>query len=586
MTPRWLLRPFDADRIAALGREANVSPLIAQLLINRGVVDVAGVLRFFDKRLAGLHDPESLPGVGEAADRIVAAIRDRRKIVIYGDYDVDGVCGTSILWACLKLAGANDVAYYIPHRVEEGYGLNADALRKLATEDRAEVVVTVDCGISAVAEARLARELGIELIVTDHHTIGLELPEAAVLVHPRLPGGAYPFGDLCGCAVAFKLAWQVCKTFGDGKKASPHLRDFLLKSIGLVAMATVADVMPIHGENRLLVRHGLAGLAESPSLGLRALMGVAGCLGKKDLTTGTVGFGLAPRINAAGRLERAMQAVEMLTTDDGARAEELAQALDLCNKQRQEVERGIVDQAHELIAAYGGPKDRGAIVVGREGWHPGVIGIVASRLVETYHRPAVVIALNADHGQGSARSVAGFNLYDALHACSAGLTAFGGHAMAAGLKFPRAHFDDFARIFDDHCRGALTAEQRQKTLAIDAEVPLGALTLRVVEAIEALEPHGIGNPRPLLLANNVRVTGAPKTCGERQNHLRVRFAQGDRSVAAIGWNLAERGKALKDGTICSVAFHPSINEWNGRRDVQLEIKDFRLEGEGQAAQSA
>jgi len=586
MTPRWLLRPFDADRIAALSREANVTPLIAQLLINRGVADAPGVLRFFDKRLVGLHDPETLPGVVEAADRIVAAIRDRRKIVIYGDYDVDGVCGTSILWACLKLAGASDVSYYIPHRVEEGYGLNGDALRKLATVDRAEVVVTVDCGISAVREARLARDLGIELIITDHHTIGPELPEAAVLVHPRLPGSVYPFGDLCGCGVAFKLAWQVCKSFGDGKKASPHLRDFLLKSIGLVAMATVADVMPIHGENRLLVRHGLAGLAESPSLGLRALMGVAGCLGKKDLTTGTVGFGLAPRINAAGRLERAMQAVEMLTTDDGARAEELAQALDLCNKQRQEVERTMVEEAHELITASGGMKDRGAIIVGRDGWHPGVIGIVASRLVETYHRPAVVIALNVDYGQGSARSVPGFNLYDALHACSAGLTAFGGHAMAAGLKFPRVHFDDFARLFDDHCRGALTPEQRQKTLAIDAEVPLAALTLRVVEAIESLEPHGIGNPRPVLLANNVRVSGAPKTCGERQNHLRVRFTQGDRSVGAIGWNLAERGKALKDGTICSVAFHPSINEWNGRRDVQLEIKDFRLEGESHAAQSA
>ena len=586
MTPRWQLRPFDADRIAALGREAGVAPLIAQLLINRGVADAAGVARFFDKRLAGLHDPETLPGVVEAADRIVAAIRDRRKIVIYGDYDVDGVCGTSILWACLRLAGAADVSYYIPHRVEEGYGVNGEALRKLATEDGAEVVVTVDCGISAIREAKLARELGIELIITDHHTIGPDLPDAAVLVHPALPGSAYPFKELCGCGVAFKLAWQVCKSFGDGKKASPHLRDFLMKSIALVAMATVADVMPIHGENRILVRQGLAGLADSPSLGLRALMGVANVLGKRDLSTGTVAFGLAPRINAAGRLERAMQAVEMLTTDDGARAEELAQALDLCNKQRQEVERGMVEQAHELITANGGMKDRGAIVVGHEGWHPGVIGIVASRLVDTYHRPAVVVALGLDHGQASARSVPGFNLYNALAACSDGLLAYGGHAMAAGLKFPRAHFDDFARIFDDHCRTALTPDQRQKTLLIDAEVPLGALTLKVVEAIEALEPHGIGNPRPVLVANNVRVTGAPKTCGERQNHLRVRFSQGDRAVAAIGWNLAERGKVLTDGTICSVAFHPSINEWNGRRDVQLEIKDFRLEGEGQAAQSA
>ena len=228
MTARWRIKPFDADRIAALSREAGVSPLIAQILIHRGVVDAAGVLGFFETGLKHLHDPETLPGVIEAADRVVAAIRARKKIVIYGDYDADGVCGTSILWACLQLAGATDVTYYIPHRVEEGYGVNGQALRRLATEG-AELIITVDCGISAVKEAQLARELGVELIITDHHTIGPVLPEADVLVHPKLAGSRYPFPELCGCAVAFKLAWQVCKSFGDGKKASPHLRDFLVR---------------------------------------------------------------------------------------------------------------------------------------------------------------------------------------------------------------------------------------------------------------------------------------------------------------------------------------------------------------------
>ena len=400
-----------------------------------------------------------------------------------------------------------------------------------------------------------------------------------------MPDSAYPFADLCGCGVAFKLAWQVCKTFGDGKKASPHLRDFLMKSIALVAMATVADVMPIHGENRILVRQGLAGLADSPSLGLRALMSVSGCLGKKGPDHGDRRLRPSPRGSTPPvALDRAMQAVEMLTTDDGARADELAQALDLCNKQRQEVERRIVEEAHEVITASGGMKDRGAIIVGREGWHPGVIGIVASRLVDTYHRPAVVVALGPDHGQASARSVPGFDLYAALHACSAGLTAFGGHSMAAGLRFPRAHFDDFSRLFDEPLPGSPHPPSRsRRPCRSTPRSPLGLLTLKVVEAIEALEPHGIGNPRPVLVANGVRVSGAPKPCGERQNHLRIRFSQGDRSVAAIGWNLAERGKALTDGTVCSVAFHPSINEWNGRRDVQLEIKDFRIEGEAQSA---
>ncbi len=305
MASRWRLRPHDAAGIAALSRARTCRRWWRSLLLNRGVADAASASSFLQARLAGLHDPECLPGAAEAADRIVRAVRARRKVVIYGDYDVDGVCGTSILWACLRLAGAADVGYYIPHRVDEGYGVNAEALRRLATDERAELIVTVDCGISAVREARLARELGVELIVTDHHTIGDELPEADVVVHPRLAGSRYPCGDLCGAAVAFKVAWQVCKSFGDGKKASPHLRDFLVRSIGLVAMATIADVVPLGGENRVLVRHGLAGMFAEPTVGLRALMEVSGCLGKKRLSTGMIGFNMAPRINAAGRLERA-----------------------------------------------------------------------------------------------------------------------------------------------------------------------------------------------------------------------------------------------------------------------------------------
>ena len=583
---RWRLKPFDRDAVATLSREASVPPLIAHLLLNRGVTDLRSATIFFDERLSALHDPESLPGVVDAANRIVAAVRDGRKIVIYGDYDVDGVCGTSILWACLKLAGAHDVEYYIPHRVEEGYGLNGEALRRLAVDHRAELVITVDCGISAVREARLARELGIELIITDHHTIGADLPDAATLVHPRLPGGAYPFGDLCGCAVAFKLAWQICKTFGDGKKASPHLRDFLLKSITLVAMATVADVMPIQGENRILVRHGLAGMTKSPSLGLQALMSVAGCLGKKGVTTGQIGFKLAPRINAAGRLERAMQAVEMLITDDPARAEELAQALEVCNRQRQEVEKGIVDQAHELIEAQGGLNGRGAIVLGQAGWHLGVVGIVASRVAEIYHRPTIILALNDEHGQGSARSIGGFNLYDAIHACSSGLLSFGGHAAAAGLKLPRAHFETFAEAFEVHCRTAMDAEQLIKTLNVDAEIPLGALSLKVVESLEKLEPYGIGNPKPVLVAHNVRVVADPKFVGKDGKTVQVRFTQGGTTLGGVAFQNTERFRTLKAGTLCSVAFHAAINEWNDRRDVQLEIKDFHIEEVATQAQSA
>ncbi len=527
--------------------------------------------------MTSLNDPELLPGAVDAAERIVRAIRSGKKIVIYGDYDVDGVCGTSVLWACLRLAGASNVEYYIPHRVEEGYGVNAEALRRIVTEQQAELIITVDCGISALAESRLARELGVEFIVTDHHTLGHDLPEADVIVHPRLPGSQYPCGDLCGAGVAFKLAWQVCKSFGDGKKASPHLRDFLIESLSLVALATVADVVPVEGENRILVRHGLAGMMRSPSEGLRALLEVSGCLDKKKLTSGMMGFNLGPRINAAGRLERAMMAVEMLTTDDTARAREIASELDRCNTRRQEVEHAIVAEAHDMVKAMGGASERGAIVLGKSGWHPGVIGIVAGRLMETYHRPTIVVSLGEELGQGSARSIAGLNLYDAISACSEDLIGFGGHSAAAGLKVHVSKFQAFAERFEQHCRAALTPAQLKKTLTIDSEVFLAQLTPRVVEEIERLEPHGMGNPRPLLVANGVRVVGSPRIVGARQNHLQVKFTQGNITASAVGWNMAERGKKLAANSLCSVAFYPSINEWQGRREVQLEIKDFQLD---------
>ncbi|GAC1468280.1 MAG: single-stranded-DNA-specific exonuclease RecJ [Isosphaeraceae bacterium] len=577
MTARWKLKPFDARKVAALSQEAGVSSLLAQILINRGIDDPTRARGFLEAKLNHLHDPELLPGASEAAERIVKAVRQGRRIVIYGDYDVDGVCGTSILWACLRLAGAGDVSYYIPHRVDEGYGVNREALARIATELKGEVVVTVDCGISALAEARLAREMGLEYIVTDHHTPGDALPEADVIVHPRLGSVPYPCLDLCGAGVAFKLAWQICKGFGDGKKASPHLRDFLVRSLGMVALATVADVVPLVGENRLLVSHGLRGIDSNPTAGMKALMEVSGFPGTKRLTTGNVGFGLAPRINAAGRLERAMRAVEMLTTTDTVLAREIASELDGCNRRRQEIEQGIVAEAHAMIRAAGEVGAKGAFVLGLQGWHPGVIGIVASRIAETYHRPTIVVALSDAHGQGSARSVPGFNLYEAIKACSDGLTAFGGHAAAAGLRMPVAHFPKFAETFELHCRSKLTTEQKEKVLTIDAEVLLGTLSHKVVQELEALEPYGIGNPRPLLVANQVRVLSEPRIVGERQNHVQLRVAQGNVVLKAIAWNMADRCKSIQADSVCSVAFQPSINEWNGRREIQLEIKDFQFD---------
>jgi single-stranded-DNA-specific exonuclease len=584
MKAGWRLRPHDEATIRELSRRSGLSPLVSQILLNRGIDDPVLAVAFLEAKMSSLHDPELLPGAVQAADRIVQAIRSHRKIIIYGDYDVDGVCGTSILWSCLKLAGCPDADYYIPHRVEEGYGVNAEALRRLATENPSALIVTVDCGISAFREAELARELGVELIVTDHHTIGVGLPQADVIVHPRLPGGSYPCGDLCGAGVAFKLAWQICKSFGDGKRASPHLRDYLVRAMGLVALATVADVVPLSGENRVMVRHGLAGITGEPTTGLRALMEVSGCLGKRRLNTGTVGFVLAPRINAAGRLERAMMAVEMLTTDNASRAQQIALELDRCNTRRQEIERRIQDEARAMIEASGGVADRRSIVLAGPGWHPGVIGIVAGRLAEIYHRPTVVLAQGETIAQGSARSIMGFDLYEALKDCSGPLLSFGGHAAAAGLKLASENVAAFAQLFEERCRNSLTPEHLERVHHVDAEVPLGTLSLRVVEELDRLEPYGMGNPKPLLVASRLQVVGSPRVVGDQKNHLQLRVRQGDHIMRAVGWNMAERGQVLKAGCHCSLLFHPSINEWNNHREVQLEIRDFSLDAQAAVAE--
>jgi single-stranded-DNA-specific exonuclease len=349
----------------------------------------------------------------------------------------------------------------------------------------------------------------------------------------------------------------------------------------------VADVVPIEGENRIFVRHGLRGLLVDDSPGLKALLQVAGCLGRERLNTGSIAFQLAPRINAAGRLEAAMRAVELLTTDDAELALEIATFLDECNRRRQDVEREIVAEAHKMIDAQGGLGSRGAIVLGKAGWHPGVIGIVAGRLAEIYHRPTVVVSLGESLGQGSARSVPGFDLYKAILACSEALIGFGGHMAAAGLKLAPASFDAFAERFEGHCRTALTAEQLRKELLIDAEVHLGMLSLSLVEQIDRLEPFGIGNPKPVLMCGGATVVGEPRIVGDKKNHLQIRLAQGESVFKGVAWNMAGRVKEFETGGQCAIAFQPTINEWNGRREVQLEIRDVQARrGEQRHAQPA
>ncbi len=579
MAKRWRIRPHDSVRIAALEREARVSPVVAQLLVARGVCDVRQVLEFLNPKLSGLRDPDLLPGVPEAADRLMRAVRDQRPITVYGDYDADGITGTAILLECLSLLGAA-VTYYVPHRLEEGYGLNDEALRTLAGRGT-QVVVTVDCGIGSVREAETAQQLGLELIVTDHHEFADRLPAAAAIVHPRLPGSSYPFTGLSGAGVAFKLAWAVCQRANDAKKVSPRMRDFLVQAVGLAAIGTVADVVPLLDENRIVVRHGLASLPQTTSLGLKRLLKLTGLADKKCLDCEDIGFTLAPRLNAAGRLGQAQLAVELLTTTSAERAGALADYLHELNGSRESLERSVYLAASKLIQEQFDPENDAALVLAGRDWHPGVIGIVAGRLAEKHHRPVVMIALDGmgvKPATGSVRSVPGFHVHEALRDCSENLISHGGHAAAAGLKIDESRIDAFRDDFCQAVAAAIRQEDRVAELWIDSETPFSSLTMQTVEQMEQLAPFGQGNHRPILCATGVQLAEPPKRIGGGGRHLSLRLVQHGVRLRGVAFGGGDRAVELgaAEGRL-SVAFRPVINEFNGRRTVELHVADWRAD---------
>jgi single-stranded-DNA-specific exonuclease len=570
----WRLLPHEPDALSRLAADLGVAPVVAQLLYNRGLRDAAAARRFLDAPLTDLHPPASLPGAAAAADRLWAAARERRKITVYGDYDVDGVTGTAILFQALTLLGA-DVDFYVPNRLDEGYGLNIDALRQLAAGGT-KVVVTVDCGICSCAEADEARRLGLELIVTDHHEHLAELPCADVLVHPRLPGHEYPFGGLSGAGVAFKVAWLTCQRAEGSDKVSPRLKQFLLDAVALAAMGLVADVVPLHDENRVYVRHGLHRLRAAPTVGLKALLETAGLSEAKSIRAEDVAYKLAPRLNAAGRLGCARLVVELLTSPSPHRAREIATYLESQNQQRQQIERKIAAQAREMVRD--GPyRDDPALVLASADWHPGVIGIVAGRLAEQLGRPVLLVALRDDGaGSGSGRSVVGFALHQALAHCTEHLLSHGGHAAAAGFRIHADRLGPFREQFCAYAARQFPNGPTTRTLTLDAEVPLSALTPGLLSQIDRLEPYGAQNPRPTFLVADVEIVGEPRRIGGGERHLTFRVRQGSTGMRAVAWSMAERMEELMSGDRrCCVAATPKINEWNGYRSVELEVIDFR-----------
>ncbi len=570
---RWIL-PESNPGANDLAQRLRTSPIVAQMLMNRGISQLDDCLSFLRPSLKCLHEPSLIPNLDRASQRIAKAIRDQEKIVIYGDYDVDGIAATAILWhAIRRLGGTAD--YYVPHRLEEGYGLNSEAVTQLC-DAGAKLIVTVDCGVTAIEPARIAAERGVDLIITDHHEFhdGAQ-PECHAIVHPKV-GDSYPNPYLCGAGVAFKLAWGIGQAVGGAHRVSTPFRDFLMEATALAALGTIADVVPLVGENRILAHFGLSGLTRSSLHGIRALICSAGIDGKK-LDSYHVGFLLAPRLNACGRMGHARLAVEMLTEASESRAIEIAEYLEKQNRARQGIEKKILDEALRQVEQHGfASDDSHAIVLGKPDWHAGVIGIVASRLVDRFHRPAIMVALTNGSAQGSGRSIAGFHLSRALDACSEHLEAWGGHEMAAGLKIQTDKFDAFRSAFCEHAQRSLAPELLIPQLRLDCLTDLAHISEALVNDMKRLGPFGHGNRKPLLCCRGVTLAAAPRRVGKTGDHLQLYVKQGQTAMRCIAFNAGKLFDKLQPGINIDLAVEPQINDLNGRVSVELEVKDLHL----------
>jgi single-stranded-DNA-specific exonuclease len=549
---RWSCKPYSVAAADTLATELGLTPPTAAILARRGYGDPDEARSFL---AAGeRHDPLTLPGVHEACEAILRHVAAGSQIVVHGDYDVDGVCSTAILVRALRGLGA-DPRWHIPSRAD-GYGLSQATVQRVAASG-AGLLVTVDCAITATAEVAAARALGLEVVVTDHHRPAAELPDCPI-VHPAL--GSYPFPDLCAAAVAHKLAEAMYRIAG--RDPGP-----LAEDLDLVGLATVADVVPLRGENRRLVREGLAALARTTKPGLRALMRVSG-VERGTITEHALGFRLAPRLNAAGRLQRADAALELLLTEDDQRAADVSDELDLLNRERQDTETRILFEAEAARAEH---PEAPAYVLAGEGWHPGVIGIVASRMVERYHRPCVVIALDGDTGRGSGRSISAFDLHAGLAACAHHLNRFGGHRAAAGLEIDRGAVDAFREAFVAHAASVLSPADLVAEQRVDAVVPGDTLGTPLAEELEQLAPFGHGNPAPTLLVPAARVSQV-RSMGEDGQHARFTLSSGGTTARAVAFRTAARLLPSSDEERYDAAVRLELNEWNGTIEPRLVLK--------------
>ena len=563
---RWKIKQPSEDHVASLKKEFNTSEIIAKVLANRGIESLKSSHNFFNPSNDQLHDPFMMKNMDIAVNRISKNIQNQKPILIFGDYDVDGTTGASLLYLGLKDLNAI-VEYYIPHREKEGYGLSSGGI-DYAHSIGADLLITCDCGINAFQPVDYANEHGVDIIITDHHIPDKKLPNAYAVLNPKQKGCEYPFKGLCGCGVAFKLISALSEKSGIGQNVG-------LNYLDLVALATSADMVPILDENRVLVHGGLDQLEESKSPGIHQLLVQTGLVGE-SLNVGKLVFGLAPKINAAGRMGDANRTVELLTTSDKTRAEELASILVRENKRRQLIQEDIVNDAIRLVHSQVDLENNKVVIIGSKGWHPGVVGIVASRIKDEFSRPAIVIAFDKEGiGKGSARSIPHLDLYEALSYAAKFLEGYGGHPMAAGLTVREDKFENFKSLFLRNVNKILTNDDLIPAISIDGEMALTDINSRFMRFLEKLGPFGPGNMRPKFVSRNLSISGQPRLMGNGE-HIRFIVSQNGRNYPAVGFKLSSHYEDLIRGVPVDIAYVVEVNQWQGQSNIQLNVRDIQL----------
>jgi len=569
MKKEWKISTSHQDKVQEISGELNIHPLIIQVLSNRGIEEKDSIYNFLHPSLKNLHSPFHMKDMDKAVDRITKAILNREKIVIYGDYDADGVTSTALLLDFLQGLGGN-VSYSIPNRLEEGYGLNREALDQIA-QSGTQLVITVDCGISNIQEIAYARMLGMDTIITDHHEIPVDLPPALAIVNPKQPGCRFPFKELAGVGVVFNLIIALrarLREMGFWKNALvPNLKNYL----DLVALGTVADMVPLADENRIFVKMGLTLLTKGLRPGIAALKSVSG-LETKEIKASDVGFKLAPRINAGGRIGVANDGVELFIARSRDTAQPFAERLNQNNHQRQRIEEQILSDVLKHIDIDSSLLQRKCLVLASSKWHPGVIGIVAARLVEQYLRPVILISLKDRIGKGSGRSIKEFNLYQGLESCRHLLQGFGGHKCAAGMTLLEDNITEFYTSFEAVVKESLRDRELYPEIEIDSMVNLDDLTEAFTEHLCLLPPFGIANPEPVFCASGFNVTGA-QVVGKK--HLKFKVFQNTTPFEVIGFNMNHYQPYLSSSI--QMAFVPQVNMWQGKRSLQLKLKDIKID---------